>query len=172
MDFAWDAFLVRYRPLAKHLARAWTGKSSEAEDVVQEATLALLRAVRSGEERFASTAHARNYYLRSVRNLAHSTHRRPAPEPLTNVQDELRAGECDPLALAAVRERQAILEGLVRSLEGFDAELVARRFLRGETLACIADATGLPISTLHSRERALLARLREEFERLDRDTSA
>ncbi len=170
MHFAWEAFLLRYRPLAAVLARNLTGRPAEAEDVVQEAVLALLRAHRGDGERFESAQHARNYLLRTVRNLAARAggerHR------LSRLEDEPEARAGDDRAATEVRERHVRLAGLLRELAPEEAELVARRFLRGETLAQVSTTTGIAISTLHSRERAVLRRLRASMERMERGSSA
>lgn len=167
MDLAWDAFLQRYRPLAHALARSLTGKSGEAEDIVQEAALALWRACHEDESRIETSVHARNYYLRTVRNLCLAAGRRARAKPLSETEVP-RSTEADALAVAAVEERQHALGRLLRELESRDAELIARRFLRGETLAQVSAATGIPVSTLHSRERVLLGRLRERLHREER----
>ena len=78
MQLSWDAFLARYRPLARAIAVSLARTSAEADDVVQEASLALFSAAAREPERFTTSEHARNYFLRSVRNLALRTHRETA----------------------------------------------------------------------------------------------
>src|SRR5262249_32888911 len=140
----------------------------QADDLVQEASLALFAALRREPERFASSEHARNYFLRAVRNLALRAQRGPREGPL-----EIEPPARDPLdpAAAAVRERHEALGRLLRELDPAGRELIARRYLRRQTLAEISVETGVPVSTLHSREGALLAGLRRRLESLEREAA-
>ena len=158
---SWEAFLTRYRPRARAIAQSLAAPSTDPDDVVQEAAVALLKAARTAGGRLESPGHARNYFLRAVRNLASRSHRSAGrTEPLV---EEPAAGRPDPDA-ALVRERQRRLGRLLGELAPAERELVARRFLRRETLARISGETGIAISTLHSREKALLAKLRRRME--------
>lgn len=165
MTFAWEAFLARYGPMARAIARTLVRPPATAEDIVQEAALALHRAARDEPARFASVEHARNYFLRSVRNLAQRSARRAGRE--TALASEPAARDED--ALRAVETRQRALARLLAALAPEARELIARRFLACETLAEIARASGVPVSTLHDRERAALAELRRHWERLGED---
>jgi len=160
---SWEAFLTRYGPMARALARSVSGDSVDAEDVVQEAFLALLTAWRKDPARFEGPEHARNYLLRCVRNLALETRGRRA---------RVRALETEPSAPSEpeterVRARQRFLAAALLELSADERELVTRRYLKRETLAHIARDTGVPVSTLHSRERALLKRLAGRLAQLD-----
>jgi RNA polymerase sigma factor (sigma-70 family) len=166
MSICWEAFLARYGPLALAMARSLVRPSVAPEDVVQEATVALLDALRREPARFESSEHARNYFLRSVRNLAMKTLRSRLPEPLAADPPAPDPGD---RAAELVRERQRALRGLIRELEPEARDFVARRFVERHTLARIAADTGVPLSTLHSRERTLLDRLRKRIEALERE---
>ncbi len=149
--------------MALALARSLARPPAAPEDVVQEAALALHAALAREPERFAGPEHARNYFLRAVRNLACKAHRdgRPA-QPLP---DEL-AGRMDEAAEArALATRRRVLARLMLELDPAGRELITRRFLEHQTLAQVAAQTGVPLSTLHDRERALLAELRRRLER-------
>jgi RNA polymerase sigma factor (sigma-70 family) len=164
MPLPWNAFLARYAPMARAIARPLVRPPLTPDDVVQEAALALHRALAREPGRFDAPEHARNYFLRAVLNLAKKSRRDARAEVLVDM-DALGADE-DP-AVALVRERQEALAGLLLELEGPARELVVRRFLEHHTLARIAAETGTPISTLHDRERAVLAELRRRLEALD-----
>ena len=169
MQLAWDAFLARYGPMARALASGLARSAAQADDVVQEAALALHSALRREPERFASSEHARNYFLRAVRNLALKTQRAaPREGPL---ELEPPARDPDDPAATAVRERHEALGRLLRELDPAGRELIARRYLRRQTLAEIAADTGVPVSTLHSREQALLAALKRKLEALEREAA-
>ncbi len=164
MQLSWDAFLARYRPMARAVARTLGCERAEAEDVVQDAALALFRAQEREPGRFQSSEHARNYFLRSVKNLALKSHRAPARPAALEREPAARDA-----ATEAVRERQEALRRLLRGLDAAGRELIARRFLERQTYAEIAAATGTPISTLHSREKALLEQLRRRLESIERE---
>ena len=168
MSISWEAFLARYGPLARAIARGLVRPPAAPEDVVQEATLALFRAASLEPGRFESSEHARNYFLRSVRNLAMKTLRVSDPAPLTA---DLPAPDPADRAAELVRERQRALGRLLRELAPDERELVARRFVERQTLARIAAETGTPLSTLHAREQALLERLRKRLEALEREAA-
>lgn len=162
MTFAWEAFLARYGPMARALARPLVRPPATAEDVVQEAALALHRAARTEPQRFATVEHARNYFLRSVKNLAARSVRHAGRESELAHEPEAR----DELALRAIERRRDALVDALAALRPEARELVRRRFLAHETLAEIARTSGVAISTLHDRERAALAELRRAWERL------
>ena len=161
MAFSLEAFLLRYGPLARVLARRWARPPAEAEDLVQEALLALQAALSRDPARFDRLEEARGYFFRSLRNQAARARRRPATEALPR---EPAAPGPDP-EVARVRARQAALERELEDLDDQERELLRLRFLERRTLAAIAAARGVAVSTLHSREKALLARLRRRLER-------
>lgn len=162
MPLSWDAFLARYGPMARALARSLARPPLSADDLVQEALLALHQALARDPGRFAAPDHARNYFLRTLRNLALKSHRTAGRER------PLHDGVPDPSDPAArlVRERHETLARCLRELGAADRELVERRFLEGHTLERIARERGIPTSTLHDHEKALLAELRRRCARL------
>lgn len=165
MRFSWDAFLARYGPLARLIARPLARPPATAEDLVQEALLALHEALARAPERFADEEHARNYFLRALRNQAGKTLRRTGREqPLAR---ELPVDGPDALELGLVRERHELVARCLAELPAPDRELLTRRILDGHTLQRIAAERGVPLSTLHEHEQALLAQLRQRCARLE-----
>jgi DNA-directed RNA polymerase specialized sigma24 family protein len=123
--------------------------------------MALHRALTREPGRFASPEHARNYFLRAVHNLALKSRRDGGrEEPL---ERDPPASDEDGAALQAVVARQEALGRILRELDGPSRELIARRFLEHHTLARIAAETGVPVSTLHDRERALVRELQRRL---------
>jgi len=169
MPFSWDAFLTRYGPMARALASPLVRPPATAEDVVQEASLALHAALERDPQRFATSEEARNYFLRAVHNLA-ARSRRDARGELPLERDPVGPDAGDPDA-RLVRERQAALGKMLLELDPGARALIVQRFLERRTLASIARASGVPVSTLHDRERALLAELRRRLTRLDQETA-
>jgi RNA polymerase sigma factor (sigma-70 family) len=167
MPISWAAFLTRYGPMARALASQLVRPPATSEDVVQEAALALHRALERDPARFAEPEHARNYFLRAARNLALKS-RRDAKheEPLAR---ELPLVDADDPATRVTLARQRALGRLLAELEPAARELIARRFLEHQTLAHIAQETGVPVSTLHDREKATLTELRRRHAALERE---
>jgi RNA polymerase sigma factor (sigma-70 family) len=157
--FPWEPFLERYRGLARNVAAGILGGRDEAEDLVQEAAAALLAALRREPGRFASLEHARNYFLKTVRNLALKQHRRTPP---LQADDEIPATALDD-DLDTLQERRLRLRTALLSLSDDERDLIARRYHGLETLAQVSSDTGIPVSTLHSREQSILARLRRKL---------
>ena len=169
MDTLGDGFFARYHALARAWARSVLGSAPEVDDVVQEAMLAVLRASEKGT--LESAEHARNFLLRSVQGHARSVRRdkwRRATVVGDSVLQQLASDAAGNGAVAgaeAEEEGSRLLFRLLAELPASDRELLVRRYLRRETLASIASGTGVPISTLHSRERALILRLRRSWKR-------
>jgi len=134
---------------------------------VQEASLALVRAIEQDPQRFESPVHARNYFLRTVRNIASRSHRASQRElPL-----EAEPPAHDDPAVREALERQERLARLLRELDPAQRDLIAQRYLERRTLADIARETGVPISTLHGREQALLAFLRKRLDASEQEAA-
>jgi RNA polymerase sigma factor (sigma-70 family) len=168
MPFPWEAFLTRYGPMARALARPLVRPPASADDVVQDAALALHHALRAEPERFGGDlGPARNYFLRAARNLALKSARGGGREQGLEREPADR-NSADPAGaelLRAIEARQRALARLLVALEPEARDLIRRRYLEQHTLARVSRETGVPLSTLHDRERALLARLRRELER-------
>jgi RNA polymerase sigma factor (sigma-70 family) len=163
MSIPWETFLARYRPLARNVALGITGRGEDADDLVQEAATVLATAIQRDGKRFESLEQARNYFLATVRNLALKARERTIPmQTLDDTALELPAAEDVEREIA---ERQMALQRALGQLPVDEQEFVRRRFLEHQTLRQIADATRTSISTLHSRERAILDRLRRILER-------
>jgi RNA polymerase sigma factor (sigma-70 family) len=82
--------------------------------------------------------------------------------------DELPTPDADDPAARETRARRALLGRLLAELEPAGRELIARRYLERRTLAEIARETGVPVSTLHDREKSLIAGLRARLAALER----
>jgi len=172
MDLTWEAFFMRYSPLARSLLRTLRVPADEVDDLVQDAVSAVLAAARRAEggagdggPAFRDALHARNYFLRSLRNLAARRHRAPAPRLALDPETPARV-DAD---VRRVEERRAALWRWLGELAPEDQELLRRRYEGRETLAEVARASGVPLSTLHRRERRALDALRRRFERWEEE---
>jgi len=149
---------------AYRLARWLTGNSTDAEDVVQDASLRAFRAIRG----FAGGS-ARAWLLSIVRNTAYSWLRKNRPAAVVTVDDleavELaQANPGDPAAptpeatlLAKVDAEQ--LRAAIAALPAPFRETLVLRDIEGLDYREIAQATEVPIGTVMSR----LARARNRL---------
>jgi RNA polymerase sigma-70 factor (ECF subfamily) len=147
------------------LARWMTGNQSDAEDVVQEASLRAFRAIR----RYAG-GNARAWVLTIVRNTALTwmAKSRPAALLVEDVvaveQNRARSGNAgngvtDPETEVIARADATRLENAVASLPSPFRETLVLRDLQGLDYREIARVTEAPIGTVMSR----LARARQRL---------
>jgi RNA polymerase sigma factor (sigma-70 family) len=141
---------------AYRLARWLTGNSTDAEDVVQDASLSAFRAIRG----FAGGS-ARAWLLSIVRNTAYSWLRKNRPAAVVTVDDleavELaQASPGDPdtptpetTLLAKIDAEQ--LRAAIAALPAPFRETLVLRDIEGLDYREIAQATEVPIGTVMSR---------------------
>lgn len=165
----WSSFLARYRPMALRFVRGLLASEDLAEDVFQEAARATWE--RGRDEGFESTAHARNYLYRTLRNVAVDTARDRGRRAATLDEGTEPADRAPtPLDLAADAERRAgwrdryraVVSGL-RSLRPPERDALAMRLGRGLTYREIEERTGVSISTLQARVTSALEKLRRKI---------
>lgn len=142
------------RALARRLAR----DSGEAEDLVQEVSLAWLAA----PPVVLTRRWLAGILRRSGRTRRRAEARRRAREEVVARDEAIPATD---EVVAELELANAVGRALLALEEPYRRTLV-RRFHRGETLAEIASAEGLALASVHQRIRTGLARLRT---RLDRD---
>jgi DNA-directed RNA polymerase specialized sigma24 family protein len=122
--------------------------------------LALSAAEKRAPDRFGSLEHARNYFLRAVRTLAlkrrgNVSHAALDEEPGAAVSDAPASFDSAPAVDPAER-----VAALLQELTQAEREFLQQRFLEQCTLAELSARSGIAVSTLYSREKALLERLR------------
>ena len=149
---------------AYRLAHWLTGNRTDAEDVVQDATLRAFRAIRA----FAGGS-ARSWLLSIVRNTAYSWLRKNRPTAVITVEDleavELEHaepsdpnGETPEAALIAKVDAEQ-LRAAIAALPAPFRETLVLRDIEGLDYREIAEATEVPIGTVMSR----LARARRRL---------
>ena len=169
----WAGVMMDYRALAVNVCCGLLADRDAAEDAVQAVIMGILGKIRSGELIFSSREHARNYLLKSIRNRAQDVmkgrgKRSPdSEEILLQVQEP---GE-DPLAAIISREegeeRVRRLDEMARGLSSLktgEREVLMYRFVEGMKYREISELTGIPITTLKSREDSAIKRLRKTLE--------
>jgi RNA polymerase sigma factor (sigma-70 family) len=164
----WGGFFRQYRPLAVRFATGLVaGDEARAEDLVQEAARALFERAENGELTLESRAHARNYFMRSVHNLAVSGLRRGRPGELPEAlegreEDPRDALEHEELTLARGR-RERDVQDAVADLPEPERRVLGQRFGDGLSFREISEREGVAISTLHSRVGAALKKIRDRI---------
>lgn len=156
---------------AYRLAHWLTGNRTDAEDVVQDATLRAFRAIRA----FAGGS-ARSWLLSIVRNTAYSWLRKNRPTAVITVEDleavELAQanpgdpdGETPEAALIAKVDAEQ-LHAAIAALPTPFRETLVLRDIEGLDYREIAEATEVPIGTVMSRlaraRRRLIATIGKE----------
>ena len=149
---------------AYRLARWLTGNSTDAEDVVQDASLRAFRAIRG----FAGGS-ARAWLLSIVRNTAYSWLRKNRPAAVVTVDDleavelaQANPGDPDtptPEATLLAKVDAEQLRAAIAALPAPFRETLVLRDIEGLDYREIAQATEVPIGTVMSR----LARARSRL---------
>ena len=150
-----DEVVVPHLDAAYRLARWLTGNESDADDVVQEASLRALRYF----ETF-SGGNARAWFLRIVRNTSYGWRSREAP---TDTFDEemhhaVRPAP-NPETLLLQTADAALIARVMRGLPARFRELLVLRELEGLSYRELADLLGIPIGSVMSG----LSRARQAF---------
>lgn len=164
----WAAWLEDNGPRLLLYARQQTRREADAEDVLQEALVQLVRAVESGSFEGGPEGW-RAYVFTAIRHLATDRGRR---EEVRNAyvareQEHLSEGEeeCPWLTSAAddayLKQR---VEKLLRSLPPEFAEVLVLKIWGEHTFQEIADMTHTKLATITSRYRYALQQLRKELE--------
>jgi RNA polymerase sigma factor (sigma-70 family) len=160
-ETAYRALFVRYAPLAKGLAFRMVRHQFLAEEIVQEAFLALWRDPGSyREERgsfrawLMSTVHHRAVDL--VRR-EEAQRRRSREQGMESVVEDIGAAVVDEVDLAESRER--VREAL-RDIPGEQSRVLEMMYFEGKTQTMIAEELDLPLGTVKSRTLLGMRRLR------------
>ncbi len=163
-----DALAVlydRHGAAAYGLAVRLTASAEMAEEVVQEAFLALWR---RSETYRADRGTVRSWLLTVVRNRAIDAIRardgRPRsgpalPRPVA-LDDVILVASDDPEAEALRAVEGEVVRGALAELPREQREVVQMAYFGGLTYPEVAAATGIPLGTVKSRMRLALERLR------------
>ena len=159
---AFDALYARYeRPLFGFI-RHHLSNAGDAEDVLHETFLAILRDRSSGR----SVTSLKAWLFQVARNLCLNRHR-SAQRAAHALEAELlqpRAPEPQPDAAISQRQTQESLERAVARLPTQLSHLFHLR-TRGLSYQEIAEVLSVPLGTVKSRLHQLVSHLREELKR-------
>ncbi|TYO90448.1 sigma-70 family RNA polymerase sigma factor [Oceanicella actignis] len=161
---AFAALFAHYAPRLKAMLRRGGMANAQAEEVVQEAMLAVWRKAAQFDPARAS---ASAWIYRIARNRQIDMFRRegrPVPDELA---EELAHDPDAADALALDQETRRLRDAL-GALPPAQREMIERAYLGELSHGEIAAVTGLPLGTIKSRIRLALTRLRHELKDLRR----
>jgi len=151
-----------YGGMAFGLAHRTLGATSEAEDVVQEAFLALWRQAR----RLDPARGLKSYLLTIVHNKAIDRLRqrgRRAETALDNA-GPIQAESGDPVVFADLIADRDLVRTALDSLPKEQRQTVELTYFGGLTTTEVAERTRVPIGTVKSRLRLTLGHMRRRLE--------
>ena len=160
-DAAFETLVCRWqRPVCRVLAR-YAGPNGEVEDMSQEVFLRVYGA----RDRYRGSGAFSTWLFRIVLNVARSAHRRRRKrgQPLDAEQPASSAATAQQAVER--QERGRTVEEAVAALPPRLREVLVLKQFAELTFAEVAQVTGLPASTVKSRVRAALDRLRIELKR-------
>jgi RNA polymerase sigma factor (sigma-70 family) len=167
---AFRGLFGRYAPVARALALRVVRQSQLAEEIVQEAFLALWRNPEGYDERRGSV---RAWLMGMVHHRAvdavrrEEAHRRRAEDMVAGLRDADDPTEDLVQELGRPEERRVVR----RALEALPAEqraVLEMMYFDALTQTKIAEVTGIPLGTVKSRALLGMRRLRSALEELER----
>lgn len=158
---AFQVFLERHADAAMSLAHRMIGTPQRAEDVLQEALIALWR---NGARYDPARGSVRNWMLQIVHHRAVDALRRDAPRQARHVSDDglherLRAPEQTDIQ-AARREEAREVRCALDQLPEEQCRVIELAYFAGFTHTEISGILGLPEGTVKGRMRLGLQKMR------------
>jgi RNA polymerase sigma-70 factor (ECF subfamily) len=147
-----------YGALAYGVAVRSLGRTAEAEDVVQEAFLALWRQA----ARLDPARGVRSYLLTIVHNKAVDRVRRSARRPELVLEGDAphQAQAADPVEFAEALENREMVRTALSSLPEEQRQAVEMAYFGGLTTSEVAERLRIPVGTVKSRLRLALGHMR------------
>jgi RNA polymerase sigma-70 factor (ECF subfamily) len=153
------ALYDRYGRLAYGLAYRVAQDATEAEDIVQEAFLALWR---QAERYDGSRGSVRSYLLTIVHRRAIDAVRARGRRPVLGAAIEsVAADTTDPVEVSAWAEERQLAAQAMRDLPPDQRQVIELTYFEGLTLADAAQQLDIPVGTAKSRVRLALERMRK-----------
>jgi RNA polymerase sigma factor (sigma-70 family) len=168
---AFRRLFARYAPAAKALAQRVVRQAHLAEEIVQEAFLAVWRNPAGYD---AERGSVRSWLMGTVHHRAvdlvrrEEAHRRRAEESVVDVREE-QADHADEVAAEADRpEERARVRSALSDLPAEQRDVIELMYFGGLSQSQIAERTGLPLGTVKSRALLAMRRLRTALGGLER----
>ncbi len=163
----WAAWLKEFGPRLFLYARQQARVEEDAEDIMQEALVQLVRAVESGSFR-GERSKWPSYVYTAIRHLAMDRGRREdvRRNNLQRFRDDMDAAEYPEPWLQSSLDDEHLrrqMEALLRTLPAEFAEVVVLRIWGEHTFQQIADMTFTNLSTVTSRYRYAMQSLRKKL---------
>lgn len=161
---AFEAILQRWLPIMRRHAARLTGDSIAAEDVAQEACLALVGAL----SHLQDPARARGWMLRIVTHKATDwVRRRQRDRQLTRTLQnrEPTSIPSDLQSKNDSHEQAVLIRNACMCLPADLRAVVSLFYGEGMSIVAIADGLGVPVGTIKSRLHAARAELKTLLER-------
>jgi RNA polymerase sigma factor (sigma-70 family) len=158
----WAVAYRKYFGLWTNLARTSGLSEDESKDVVQSIIAGILC---EPKREFESLDHVRNYVAKSVFNRVKVVRVRNGKKLAWQEDAEIRFAILpDEYSGDEIKLRHSLCEA-VGSLSRKDFNILKMRFFSGFTLAQVGEFMDMPISTVKSREDAILRKLRKKLQR-------
>ena len=170
-DRLWRDFFRKYHCIAVRFAWGITQDEDGAEDIFQEAASTVYRRVAEGQVAFDSLHQFRHYFFKTVKTLAINCIKRRNKEPTVKLEqadsvpiegtplEEILRKETDEEEERRIGYCLASLKGARKK----DRDVILMRFFHQMSYKEISARMKEPISTLQSREKAFLKKLRKKF---------
>jgi RNA polymerase sigma-70 factor (ECF subfamily) len=166
---AWAHFVTLYAPLLRAWVRPLCGHDADADDVIQEVLVVVIR-------RLPEFAHSRRMgafraWLKAVATNKLGDHLRSAKRRASAPADQVLAQLADPASeLSREWDRQharhlahALLQRIRHEFRDSTWDAFERVVLQGQATAAVAAASGMTTNAVTIARSRVLARLREEL---------
>jgi RNA polymerase sigma factor (sigma-70 family) len=168
---AFRTLFAAYGPSAMALASRVLRQAHLAEEIVQEAFLALWLSTELYDERRGSV---KAWLMTMVHHRAvdsvrrEETQRRRADELMGGMREETDDPSGDVVEAVAASGERAAVRAALDALPPEQREVLGSMYFDGLSQSQIAERTGIPLGTVKSRALLGMRRMRSELERLER----
>jgi RNA polymerase sigma factor (sigma-70 family) len=168
---AFRTLFAAYGPSAMALASRVLRQAHLAEEIVQEAFLALWLSTELYDERRGSV---KAWLMTMVHHRAvdsvrrEETQRRRADELMGGMREETEDPSGDVVEAVAASGERAAVRAALDALPPEQREVLGSMYFDGLSQSQIAERTGTPLGTVKSRALLGMRRMRVELERLER----
>jgi RNA polymerase sigma-70 factor (ECF subfamily) len=168
---AFRTLFAAYGPSAMALASRVLRQAHLAEEIVQEAFLALWLSTELYDERRGSV---KGWLMTMVHHRAvdsvrrEETQRRRADELMGGIREETEDPSGDVVEAVAASGERAAVRAALDALPAEQREVLGSMYFDGLSQSQIAERTGTPLGTVKSRALLGMRRMRSELERLER----